>query len=704
MKTCAPQGRPGNLPPETSTFVGRESELRAAARAFGTTRLVTLTGPGGVGKTRIALRAAERLGSRLAQGAWFVELSPVLDPALVPQAVTNALGPVDQTSRPLLDVLVEYLRERELLLVLDTCEHLAEACGELAVRLLDAAPGLRVLATSRQPLGVPAERLIAVGPMETGRDGDAVTLLADRAWPEGTTDEGSPVSVPAGELARICTLLDGIPLAIELAAARLRTTPVEELARRLAEPMSALSPAEAPATGNRHAGLRTSIGWSHEWCTPRERLLWARLSVFPGSFESAAVDYVCTGEPFFGFDLHAELNSLVAKSIVLQEGKAGGGYGAHRYRLLDTIREYGAEWLERLGGTRQLRRKHRDYYRHLALTFCDAWVGPHQVEWTARMYAELPNLRLAMSECVESSVEMALEMAGDLVAFGVCCGHAREVRGWTEAALAADPACRGPRARALWSCAYATLAQGELRTCITLAEQAHELAVEQQDEAAETGALYAYASAKTVLGETDQVVPLFDEVHEKAERLGLAWIGVMSLATRAWAHVVRGEPDQARDTVARLKVLARASGELWAGGFGEFILGNLSIAQGRFGPALGSLRVALEAKRRLADPFGMALALDALAVAACGDGRPELAARACGVTDRLWDGLGTPHLGAPGLTEARRACEEKARAELGAEAYGVHYLRGYTERSATVGVDYILRLLPGPPAGSGFEA
>ncbi|MDG4856910.1 hypothetical protein P8605_01830 [Streptomyces sp. T-3] len=685
----------GNLPAESTLFVGRERELAAVDALLGTERLVTLTGPGGVGKTRIALRAAARLGERMPQGVWLVELSPLLDEDLVGQAVANALGVADQTSRPLLDVLVDYLRDRELLLVMDTCEHLVEECGRLARLFLDAAPGLHILATSRQALGVPGERCLVVGPMDTGPDGDAPTLLRVRAWPETEPSAADDATTGPGprELARLCALLDGIPLAIELAAPQLRTRPVEHLVERLTERMSVLSP--DPEAGEtdlldrpfRHAGLRTTIGWSHEWCTPEERLLWARLSVFPGSFDIQAVDFVCTGEPLFGYDLTDVLNSLAAKSVVLREGSAGG----RRYRMLDSIREYGAEWLERLGESRRLRLRHRDFYRHLAMLGDAEWVGPDQPRWQARMTAELPNVRMGLESCLETSADVATTMAGDLLFFWLCCGHIREGRRYLEAALAVDPAFEEGRPRALWSCALIAVTQGDLGTALQLAEQARELAERQGDDQAQAGAWYACAGVHTLLGDTDRALSAYAASYEKAERAGPALIRLLCLPSWGYVHMMRGETDEVRAKVGRLWELTEELGDIWAGSYGDFVLAHLSIAQGRYGEAIALLHSALEARWLLNDLYGMAVNLDAFAIAAVGEGRAELAARLIGLADRAWGLLGTPQTVPPVMVAEREACEARARKELGPATYRKHYLSGFAVESVRLGTEQVLR-------------
>ncbi|MYW69284.1 regulator [Streptomyces sp. SID8379] len=711
--------RSGNLPVENTAFIGRARQMTEVLASLESERLVTLTGPGGIGKTRIALRAAARTAPLLRHGAWLVELSPVLSPDLLEHSVAGVLGVADQTNRPLIDVLADYLRERELLLVLDTCEHMVDECARLARTLLDAAPGLRVLATSRQALDVPYEKVIDVGPMGTEPEGEALALLRARAWPGELEPESPDLSDPS-ELARLCALLDGVPLAIELAAGLLRATSVDHLVERLDHRMNVLSSnagAEPPLPDSdyidvtdvtdtaaaadtvptvrrpaRHSALRTTIGWSHEWCTPQERLLWARLSVFPGSFDLRAVDFVCSADPLSDCDLAGVLDGLVAKSVLLPEGTAD----ARRYRMLDTVREYGAEWLERLGESEQVRLRHRDYYGHLAHLGEQEWIGPDQPKWQARTATELPNLRTALDTCLQTDPDTALQMASDLVYYWFCCGHLREGRHYLEAALDLAPDRPRGSARALWACGMVALGQGDLDATARLSEQSRVLAEKYDDKPALAGALCVHASALTLQGHPDRALPLYAAAYEEAARSGPPIIELVCLPTWGYAHMMLGEADGVRARVDRLRELTIPIGEIWARSYADYVWGNQCIAQGTPAEAIAPLRSSLEAKWNLDDLYGMAVTLDSLAVAATGDQRPALAARIFGLVDRAWDILGTPHLGSPEMTEHRRTCETLIRDALGPTTYNEHYLTGSDIPSVRKGVADLLPALPTP--------
>jgi predicted ATPase len=318
-------------------LVGRKAELADIAGLLGSSRLVTVLGPGGVGKTRVALAAAAGAAAGYPDGAWIAELSGLRDPALLPNTLASVLGLAGQDTRSQLDMVLDYLRPRAMLLIFDTCEHIVDACARLATRILSAAPGVTILATSRQPLDAEGERTYQIPPLpvpdaytDTGAgtapaagNGDAIELFELRA---AAVAAGFAVSAAnRAEVTRICRRLDGIPLAIELAAARLRTMALPDLARRLDQTFQILV-SEGRGPMPRHETLRAAMEWSHRLCTPAERRLWARLSVFAGTFDSDAAQEVCAETELEREEVLAALIGLVDKSVVLRHPAGDSRY------------------------------------------------------------------------------------------------------------------------------------------------------------------------------------------------------------------------------------------------------------------------------------------------------------------------------------------------------------------------------------------
>lgn len=339
--------RPGELPVEVTRFVGRHRELAELAGLLRTARLVTVTGPGGVGKTRVALRAASLLADDFPDGTCLVELSGLHDPELLADTVASCLWLPEAESRSQLDAIIDHLRGQRMLLILDTCEHLIDACAMLADVLLRATE-VTVLATSRQTLDVPGEHTcaipplpISIGPLSDPAAGDAIELFTQCA--AAVVPGFAVTDANRADVIRLCQRLDGVPLAIELATVRLRAIPLGQLAERLEDRFRLLTGGRRAALPH-HQTMRAATDWSYDLCSPAEQLLWARLSVFAGSFDVGAVEQVCAGEPLDRQDVLSTLIGLVDRSVVLRVGEGGT-----QYLLLDTIREFGAEKLAALG-------------------------------------------------------------------------------------------------------------------------------------------------------------------------------------------------------------------------------------------------------------------------------------------------------------------------------------------------------------------
>src|SRR5689334_3409382 len=416
---------------ELTEFVGRRAELAQVREALAGARLVTLTGPGGIGKTRLALQVAARAGRAFRDGVWLAELTALRDPALLVAEVARSLGLPDKSARWAVASLTGYLRARQLLLVLDGCEHLADACAVMADVLLRGCHGLRIIATSRHVLGVAGEVTIAVPPMTVPAEGDpagpeellgyeAVRLFTGRGaavLPGFAVDVGNGAAV-----AGVCRALDGIPLAVELAAVRLRSLSPGQILDRLGSRFQLLS-GGGPADQPHHRTLQAALEWSYELLTDSEQAMWRRVSVFAGSFDLDAAEAVCAMGRLAAGEIADLIDALVAKSILLREGQ-----GTARYRLLDTIREFGLAKLSGRGNERALRRRHRAWYAALAAR--QEAFGPRRAEWIAALDADHDNLRGALELCVAErrQAPAGAEMACDLWGYWESHGHLTEGR------------------------------------------------------------------------------------------------------------------------------------------------------------------------------------------------------------------------------------------------------------------------------------
>src|ERR671916_668446 len=404
-----PERPPNNLALELSSFVGREKELTEVERLLEHNRLVTLTGSGGCGKTRLALAAASEVVEGFEDGVWVVELAPLADPILVPQAVASVLGVREQPGRSPTETLADHLESKKVLLLLDNCEHLVDACATLAEALLRSCPELRVLATSREALGITGEvawpvpslslpDLRRLSDIEGLPRYESARLFVERATTAKPTFALTEENASA--VAQVCYRLDGIPLAIELAAARTKVLSVEQIADRLEDSFGVLSAGGRTAMPRQHT-LRATMDWSHELLSREERSLFRRLSVFAGGFTLEAAEAACSGLLPDGELEQGEvldgLSGLVDKSLVA----VGEKDGEARYRLLETVRQYGQEKLERSGETAEIQRRHAGFMLGLAEEAGPELKGPRQGEWLGRLETEHGNLRAAMRWLLE---------------------------------------------------------------------------------------------------------------------------------------------------------------------------------------------------------------------------------------------------------------------------------------------------------------
>jgi predicted ATPase len=464
----AAPGMRHNLPPPLTRFVGRERDLADVRRSLSEAPLVTLTGPGGVGKTRLAMEVAGRLARSgappYAAGIWRVELAPLTDGALIPRAVAAGLEFQEVPGQPLLDSVIGWLRSRQLLLVLDNCEHLVAACGAMVSALLEACPSLTVLATSREALNVAGEAVWPVEPLEADSDGlimfAALAALASPAF-RLTADTRSAVI-------RVCQRLDGLPLAIELAAARVNALSVEEI-EQLLERRFALLTAGRRSSPPRHHTLRALVDWSYELLTAEEQSFFQELSVFSGGWTLEAAEAVC--EP--AARVLPLLLSLVDKSLVQVERQGG----LSRYRLLETLRQYAADRLLEAHAEQAVRSRHLRWCERLARAGDPGLSGPHDREWLQRLEAEIDNFRAALTWSLLEPTELdaGLRLAASLVRFWFLDGGTGEGSEWLEALLAHAPQCAA-RVEALSASGFLLVRRGNPGAAHPLLEEAVALA------------------------------------------------------------------------------------------------------------------------------------------------------------------------------------------------------------------------------------
>ncbi|AZM53581.1 LuxR family transcriptional regulator [Streptomyces sp. WAC 01529] len=651
------QRRGGQLPAELTSFVGRADELAQVRAAFAYARLVTLVGPGGVGKSRTALRAAAGLGERFPDGVWLAELSALRDPELIPATLAAVLELPEQPGMAPLDAVVAHLQGRRLLIVLDTCEHLVDACAMLSDILLREAADVCVLATSRQPLDVPGEHCCPVAPLAPD---DAVELFAQRAAsvvPGFTAHDGN-----RGQLLTLTHRLDCIPLALELAAVRLRAVSMEELVARLDDRFQVLTGGRRTAL-SRHQTLRTAIDWSYELCTPAERLLWARLSVFAGSFELGAAEQVCGGGELPVGEVLGQLIGLVDKSVVQRLGESG-----NRYRLLDTLREYGAERLgvvEADGGA-ALRARHFAYYRDLGRRFEEGFFGPGQPELHRTVRAESADLRAALEYAYEPEGRAAegLHLAARLWPHWRAFGALSEGGYWVEKGLGLVPDDCSARAWGLLVRGAFAVWTADLTTAVEQMDLARECAARAGDEDVEQFA-EAYASGLAGLCGDETGLDRLAEVRRRmAERDSLLGLVVMG-SEAALLRAVLGDTAGALELCAEGLELLEGTGERQIYGSTLTTQGLVLWLVGEREAGVASLCRGLEAASEVDEILVAAMCCHGLAWASARAGRHTRAAWLFGYAENARRLSGDPIGMLPSLLEQQEAARKSAREALG---------------------------------------
>jgi non-specific serine/threonine protein kinase len=628
------------------SFVGRRREIAEVRRLLEGTRLLTLTGPGGAGKTRLAARVAAELAGSFADGVRFVELGEVREGSLVPAAVAAALGLRDLSTRGLTGLLADYLAPARLLLVLDNCEQVIDAAALLVHSLLRVAPGLKVLVTSRQPLRVEGEVTVPLPPLTVpplGASGSAeslaqyesVNLFVERG---AAVQPGfSVTSQNASAVAQLCRELEGIPLAIELAAVRLRALTVEQLVARLQDRFRLLSSGSRTAAP-RQQTLEATMQWSFDLLSEPERILWRRLAVFVDGFELEAAENVCAGAGLPAVDVLDVLAGLVDRSIVLRQGQAG----RPRYRMLETIRQYGRRRLVESGEEPELRKRHLDWFAALGEQAEPAWWGPDQAEWFDRLEAEHGNLRAAFEFCLDQPAQLGkgVVLATRLWLYWHARGRIGEGRRWLSVLLAAGRLRDLARSRALSVAAYLALVQGDAAAAFPWLEESLELARRAESSPAIGVTVGLQGWAHMLEGDLARAAELLDQavalhhseaVEPMSEGLGVYLRGLVAL--------FQEDDELAAGLFQRGLAFCRARGERWLQASALLGLGILALRGGRQAEAVRWTRESVRLAQGLDDRWGLALAVEVLAWAAAAQGQAERAARLLGAAGALWSAV-----------------------------------------------------------------
>jgi predicted ATPase/DNA-binding CsgD family transcriptional regulator len=667
----------GNLPAEATSFVGRRRELGEIRKKLATARLVSLVGPGGVGKTRLGLRIASDLGRGFADGAWFVELAEVRDGALVADAVLAALDLRDQAGMKPLQILVSDLQDRQLLLLLDNCEHLLGAVAPLVTEILGAAPRLTVIATSREPLQVLGEHVIPIPPLQVPagngaeplahmRQNEAVMLFGERASAASGTFELTDSNQAA--VVALCRRLDGLPLAIELAAVRTRVLSVGQILDRLTDRFALLTGGGRAALP-RHQTLRTTIDWSHDLLTPAEQILFRRLCVFAARFSLEDVESVCTSGEVPASGALDVLSALVDKSLVIKEDVRGLAC----YRLHETMREYATIKLREADEEDLLEERCLEYYRTVCLRSADQ-ARYRLLDWLPWAELEIDNIRAVLQQCLaRGDSARGLDIAASMKYYWITHGTTESVR-WLDQFLAFRKASPHTEVRANYLRGWLSMLQGQPAAARPFIARAIAAARETREPALVSEALTIAATVENVAGTPDAASPYLDEAEAITAGLDDFPARIELLQSRAIHAIFRGDLGTVRTASLEGVRLSREAGDLYQ--LEAFLrnLGMVGVMSGDFHSGNSqfneALRVARTFDNRLAQSYGLAAA----GWYAASTGHARAAAQLFGAAETVRTQTGAEMMG-PLVSVLTRA-KESAIEALGASKFEAEFTAG----------------------------